>query len=190
MNAFEHILILLSFVFAIGIAHILSSVAALIRAGRRVRWSWVHGLWMLTALHILIADWIAFWDMRGLPSWSTGTILFIFLLSFTNYMAAVLVCPEVPHDGPVDLAQFHVREGRKYLIALLICYASALLANMIYGSIFNLAQWDNANAAVLPSTLAVLAALLWRKDWVQRAAPVLVTVLWVYYWIVLQGALK
>ena len=190
MNAFEHILILLSFVFAIGIAHMLGCAAALIRAGRRVRYDGVHALWAMVALQILISDWIAFWDMRSLPSWSTFTILLTFLLSFTNYIAAVLVCPEVPPHGAVDLHAFHVHEGRKYLIAILVCYVVALLANLIYGSVYNLVQWDNANIAVVPSALATAAALIWRRRSVQWAAALTVNAMWDYYWVALQAALK
>jgi hypothetical protein len=44
VGAFEHVILLLSFVYALAIAHLLTTVAGLVRGWERVRFSWPHAL--------------------------------------------------------------------------------------------------------------------------------------------------
>ena len=53
---FQHITVLLSFVFAIALTHLLSSASKLILARDRVRFSGLHALWMLNALMVLLIN--------------------------------------------------------------------------------------------------------------------------------------
>jgi hypothetical protein len=72
MAAFEHVISLLSFVFALAITHLLLTVAGFVRSWERVRFSTPHALWLLNGLITVLANWISFWDMRSLPVWSIG----------------------------------------------------------------------------------------------------------------------
>jgi hypothetical protein len=112
MGAFEHVISLLSFVFALAITHLLLTVAGFVRGWERVRFSWPYGLWLLNGLITTLANWISFWDMHTLPVWSIGTILFAFLLAFVTYLQVALVCPEIPAEGPIDLGRFHEEQSR------------------------------------------------------------------------------
>jgi hypothetical protein len=42
VHAFDYIITLLSFVYALAIAHLLATVAELVRARKRVRFSWLN----------------------------------------------------------------------------------------------------------------------------------------------------
>jgi hypothetical protein len=44
MRAFDFVMTLYSFVYALGVAHILAAVGELIRAGQRVRFSWLSAV--------------------------------------------------------------------------------------------------------------------------------------------------
>jgi len=65
MGAFDFVITLLSFVYALAITHILATVGDIIRAGKRVRFSWLNAAWMLSTLLIVVAFWLGLWDMRG-----------------------------------------------------------------------------------------------------------------------------
>lgn len=56
MHAFDHIILLLSFVYALAIAHLLSTTAMLIRRSATVRFSWLHGFWMVFAVLTIVSD--------------------------------------------------------------------------------------------------------------------------------------
>jgi hypothetical protein len=190
MGAFEHVISLMSFVFALAITHLLLAVAGLVRAWQRVRLSGPHALWLLNGLITTLANWISFWDMHTLARWSVGTILFAFALSFVTYLQVALVCPEIPAGGPIDLPRFHEEQSRRYIGAFLVTGVMALVGNIVLGDGMNVAEWGRQNLAVVPMLLVTLPAMIFRSKWVQIASPVALMAIWVFYYSDLQAALR
>lgn len=190
MGAFEHVLLLLSFVYALAIAHLLTTVARLIGARERVRVSWLHAWWMLNALLLLVVDWISWWPMHNIPSWPVMSILAVLAQSFADYMQAALVCPEIPSLGEIDLVRFHATHARRYIGAVAVAMAVALGNNLYLGGNYNIAEFMTQNIAVIPFLAIVLFAALVRRRWVDIAAPILLSCIWGYYLVELQAALK
>src|SRR5690242_755834 len=118
MAAFEHVTTLIAFVFALAIAHVLSTLIALIRAGSRVRYSFAHGAWFLSALYTVYTWWLAMYDFHSLRRWDVLSITIWLIGAVFVYMYSGLVSPEVPSEGLVDLDQFHFAHGRQYQAAL------------------------------------------------------------------------
>lgn len=190
MGAFEHIISLLSFVYALAIAHLLTTAARLIGSHERVRFSWLHAYWMINALIVLIIDWISYWDMRGLSGWTVLNILFVLAQAFTDYMQAALVCPEIPAEGTVDLIAFHDTHSRRYIGAFAATATMALIENFYFGGNYNIGEYFLQNVAVIPQIVIALTAVIFRTRWVQVTAPFLMAAIWIYYLVALQGALK
>jgi hypothetical protein len=190
MGAFEHVISLLSFVYALAIAHLLTTAARLMGAHERVRFSWLHAYWMLNALIVLIVDWISYWDMRAMPSWTIISILIVLTQSFADYMQAALVCPEVPAEGEIDLTAFHATRSRWYIGAFAVTTISALVLNLYFGGGYSVSDYLTQNLAVIPLIAIALTATIFRNRWVQVTAPFLLMGIWIYYFIDLQSALK
>ena len=189
MNAFEHVISLLSFVFALAITHLLLTVAGFVRSWERVRFSGPHALWLLNALIATLANWLSFWDMRTLSVWSIGTILLTFLLAFVTYLQVALVCPEIPAEGEIDLRKFHEEQSRRYIGAFVVTCVVALIANVIFGDGLNISEWSGQNVAVVPMLVVSLPPLFTRNRIVQIASPVALMAIWVFYYTDLQAAL-
>jgi hypothetical protein len=190
MGAFEHVISLLSFVFALAITHLLLTVAGFVRSWERVRFSWPQTLWLLNGLITTLANWISYWDMRTLTAWSIGTILFTFALAMATYLQVALVCPEIPADGPIDLQSFHDAQSRRYIGAFAATGVLALIGNVVLGDGMNVGEWSRQNLAVVPMLAVTLPALFWRNRWVQLASPMALMAIWVFYFADLQEALK
>ena len=75
MTVFEFSNILWSILFSLAFAHVLASVAGLIQAGRRVRWSPLHAVWLSSIFICVVGNWIGVWGLRDLRSWTTGYII-------------------------------------------------------------------------------------------------------------------
>jgi hypothetical protein len=189
VSAFEHVILLLSFVYALALTHLLSGIAYLVRAGRRVRFSWFQAGWMLNALLTIVANWIGFWDLRNVPTWGVGAILFWLAMAIANYLQAALVCPEVPPHGPVDLIAFHAEQGRRYIAAFVASVMFALFANLVFGSAYSVAAWTEQNLVVIPMLLVSVAAMIFPMRYVQIFALGSLACLWVVYFAELQRAL-
>jgi hypothetical protein len=190
MGAFEHVIALLSFIYALALTHLLSGIVALIRADNRLKFSWIYAFWMLNAFIIIIANWISFWDLRSMPSWNMLAVAFLIVMAFANYLQAALVCPEVPREGAVDLAAFHEQQSRRYIGAFLVSGMLALAANVIFGNMLNVSEWSAQNLAVVPMVIAAALAALVRVRWVQIAMPIVIAAAWIFYFSFLQSALS
>ncbi|HEV2650128.1 MAG TPA: hypothetical protein VGU69_02625 [Rhizomicrobium sp.] len=187
--AFGHVITLLSFVFALTVVYLPRTVAEFIRNWDRVRLSLPHALWMLNALLAAIANWLSFYDLQSLKSWSAGTIVFMFTIAFANYLQAALVSPDIPATGPIDMRQFHEEQSRRYIGAALVTLLLALMANIVLGSAYNVREWSVQNLAVLPMAIVAAAALFLRQKWAQIALAIVMIGIWVVYFATLQVAL-
>ena len=131
MDFFSHFTLLLSFVFALALAHVLSSGTDLVRERERVRFSWTHGLWMATAVIALFGNWMALWNHRNLKLDITSSGI-QFLFTIVQYFTCSIVSPRVPERGRIDLWQYHERHKRQYLTAFLILGLFAVSLNTYF----------------------------------------------------------
>ena len=189
MHAYDFILILLSFVYAAAITHVLSTTGEIIIASKRIRLSWFNAGWMLVALLFTCAWWIGLWDLHAVTSWNIGSIAFYFSIAAAIYLQARLVSPRIPERGEMDLQQFHLEEGRKYLVAYTILLAITVVANATLGQAGS--QWSGQNLAIVPMTLATaVAAFFISSVWVQSVALAIQIAGWIWYFAALQSALS
>jgi hypothetical protein len=190
MGAFEHVISLLSFVYAIAIAHLLTTVARLIGSRERVRFSWFHAYWMFNALLVLVVDWVSFWNMHRIPSWTMASIAIVLVQSFVDYMQAALVCPEIPAEGEIDLVAFHNARASRYIGAFAASGIWALVDNLYFGGGYNIGEFLTQNIVVIPLIVVAIVAATVRRRWVDFAAIAILIPVWAYYLIELQSALK
>ena len=188
MRAFDFVITLYSFVYALGIAQILGSVGDLMRAGKRVTFSWVNAGWMLNIFLAIVAWWISLWDLRAEKSWPMATVLILFAVACLLYLLARLVSPPVPREGPVDVRAYHREEGWKYAGLFTVEVALTMLTIALYGS--GTQNWISENDANWPTIVACLTATFIRARWVQVISIVVIDGVWIWYFATLQGALS
>lgn len=129
---FEHVTILLSFVFAIALSHILTSTTELIWARDRVRISWLQILWMFNALIGLIIGWVGMFYLSKQPHWDMAEIIINFTGAVIQYFSCSLLSIRPKDEGIVDMPAFFERQ-RPYIM-------SAFMAMMLMGLFEN--WWD------------------------------------------------
>ena len=174
MTPFEFVFALISVITSLALTHLISGVVAILRHENR-RMSLVHALWVWIAFAVVVGNWGALWSVQDATDWPAPRV-FGWLVSMTTlYAFSALVMPAaVAADEPLDLHQFHAREGRRYIMAHNLFAGVAALAVAILGGV------GRASAAfLLPSLLALclgLAAWRLRGRW-QLAASVAVAAL-------------
>jgi hypothetical protein len=190
MHAFDFILLLLSFVYAAAVTHLLSTAGEIIIASRRVRFSWFQAGWMCAALLFTCAWWIGLWDLHTVGRWDVGPILFYFSVAAGIYLTVRLVSPRIPEQGEVDLRAFHLTEGRKYLVAYTVVSLVTIYTNSQLSQGGTSVQWSTQNMVIVPMTIATtVAAVFIGKPWVQGTAVVIQILGWLYYFARLQSGL-
>ena len=191
MHAYDFILILLSFVYAAAVTHVLSTAGEIIIASKRVRLSLFNAGWMLAALLFTCAWWIGLWDLHTVTVWHIGSIAFYFSIASGIYLLARLVSPRIPERGEVDLQGFHAVEGRKYLVAYATLSWVTVATNAVLGQANGISQWPAQNIVIVPMAVATsVAAIVIKRPWVQGLALAIQIGGWLWYFARLQSALS
>lgn len=188
MRAFDFVITLYSFVYALAVAEILSTVGDMIRAGKRLRFSWVNAGWMFNVLLAIVAWWLSLWDLRTEQRWDMAIILVFFAVACLLYVLARMVSAQIPAEGPFDLQAYHLEEGRKYAGLFAIECAITIGTVFLYGSASQ--NWIASNWATAPTMVTSVAAALTSNRLVHAIAITVILLLWVPYFLTLQGALS
>ena len=106
MDAFGYISVIFSVVIGLGLSHLLTGVVELYKVRGRVRFYWLHLLWVaLTFLgHIFL--WWTMWNLRLLRDWNFFYFLIILFAPVLLYVAAALLIPKVEPGVSYDLREY------------------------------------------------------------------------------------
>ncbi len=97
---FQHVTVLVSFIFAIALTHVFSSASQLILARERVRFSWVLSVSMLNAALGVIINWLGLRELQNLKHWSLTEVLLQLGWVIPNYFSCPLVAMSGSESGP------------------------------------------------------------------------------------------
>ena len=183
MTIFEFVLTLTSIIASLGLTHIVVGMVHLIRNASRVRFSFVHVLWVWVGFAFTVGNWASNWELRPLTSWPAWTVLMMIATSTAQYAYCAFVTPDAP-DGEIDLVAFHESKRRGYLSALVVFGLLALLFNFTFGGANFYSDWLRDSLVTLVALGATLLALLLGQRWVQVAAALTVAGLATYFMLV------
>jgi hypothetical protein len=172
MGAFDHVTILLSFVFALALTHLLSRVASLLLARERVRFSWLLSIAILNAVGLVYSNWLALWDMSVIKEWDLASITIMFAFSVVIYFVCAAAAPEPEVEGTIDMEMFYWRNHRLFYALIVLCMVLALAANVSFLKTPNPALFFEENAATLPFFVPCALALTVKAPWAQWAAGI------------------
>jgi hypothetical protein len=167
---FQHVTVLVSFIFAIALTHVFSSASQLILARERVRFSWLLSVSMLNAAFGVIINWLGLWQLQELKHWSLTEVLLQLGWVIPNYFSCSLVAMPYSESGPLDMPAYFDRQRRVIFSATLALWALGSLATYADRNNFEgwkPNEWIGAELAGLPlASCAVLAG--WAKPrWLQ-----------------------
>jgi hypothetical protein len=186
VHAFDYVMTLMSFVYALAIAHLLATTGDIIGAWSRVRFSWLNAAWMLFSLLGVLAWWIGLWHAGD--TWRMDQVAIFFVLAAILYVQARLVCARIPSEGEIDLVAFHAREGRKYMTGYAVLTVLTVAINLYYFG-FEIGREFEKNYAVTGMVLCSIAGIAFRQRAAQIAVVVALCGIWIWYFAGLQTAL-
>ena len=106
MDAFSYISVIFSVVIGLGLSHLLTGVVELFKARGRVRFYWLHLLWVALTFVGHIFLWWTMWNLRLLRDWNFFFFLIILLAPVLLYVAAALLIPKVEPGVSLDLKEY------------------------------------------------------------------------------------
>jgi hypothetical protein len=183
MRPFDFIITFFSFIYSLGLTHILFAATRMIRHRKRLVFSWPLALWMGAALLLLSSNWLSFWDFHQMASLSIWAIIGGFALVVGMYAICALVTPDVDGEDGLDMRAFYERQRPTFLVAFMVLMVIGLVLNWGAGAAMGVTSWSDQNLAVVPMTLAVLPPMLTRRPWVQVASPLVLIATLMFYTI-------
>src|SRR5438876_3899532 len=167
---FQHVSVLVSFIFAIAVTHVFSGAAQLLLGSHRVRFSGLLTVLMVNAALGVIINWLGLWELQHIKHWSLAEVLLQLGWVIPNYFSCSLVAMPCSETGVLDMSGFFERQRRVIFSATLALSVMGGLA--IYLDRNNFDGWkpnDWIGAELLGLALGVFAVLAgWAKPlWVQ-----------------------
>jgi hypothetical protein len=189
MTVFEYFTVLLSFVVSLGVATLLSAVARMLQERRRVVWSWAYALWAATIFNLQVTYWLKSWSYHERFTLSISYAAPPLVLAILAFLACGLATPHVPEEGPIDLRQFHQRQGRKYALMVAIFMAVATVQGFIMApaAVDNLELPIDATLQIVFALASLAAVIFHRVTWIQLAVPAAFLIGSVNYYATLIG---
>jgi hypothetical protein len=106
MDAFNYVSVIMSVVIGLGLSQLLTGTAELVKARRRIKFYWVHLLWipLIFVGHIFL--WWTMWNLRLIRNWNFFSFLVLLLAPVLLYVAAAFLIPRVESDVFINLREY------------------------------------------------------------------------------------
>ena len=124
MEHFEYVMVLISIIIGLGIAHILLGLGGLVDRltgrGEPIRLSVAHAAWLGNTFIWLVMFW--WWEFRLdvlWEDWTVGHYSFLVLYSVVLFLICVILVPK-SWDGVTDLGEFFVQRRAWFYSAFLV----------------------------------------------------------------------
>jgi hypothetical protein len=155
MDSFSYLSVFISLILGLGVTHLLTGAAALIRSRRELRLWWPTPLWMATTFLIQVQTWWAMFTLRTVVDWSFAAFLVVLLQPVAIFMMAALIVPAITAGRTIDLKEDYFRESRWFFSALLLALVASLAKNLVLTG--SLPEPRNLAAHILFMGIAIVA---------------------------------
>jgi hypothetical protein len=182
MSPFDYVMALLSLVYALALAHVLSRAGAFILARDRVRFSGLQALAMVNAVLQVFLSWLSSWNLHALAEWDLATIAIGFAYAITVYFLCAAAAPDLG-EGPLDLETFYWRNHRIfYGVVALYGVVSLLAALPLLRSLQSGVVMESELTTLLvfvPCALAIFIPSRWAQ-WASGVGLLAITIGWLF----------
>lgn len=118
MEAFSYLSVMASVVVGLGLTQLLAGIGNFVQIRRRVRFYWLHTVWVLLLIVLHLHMWWSFWVLREVAEWTYGTFVFVLIGPATLVIASHIIIPEVI-DGTIDVER-HYYDTRTLFFGMLV----------------------------------------------------------------------
>jgi hypothetical protein len=167
---FQHVTVLVSFIFAIALTHVFSSASQLILAHERVRFSALLTISMVNAALGVLINWLGLWQLENLKHWSPTEVLLQLGWVIPNYFSCSLVAMPYSESGLLDMPAYFERRRRIIFSATLALFVMGALETYVDRNNFEgwkPNEWIGAELLGLPLGICAVLAGWAKPRWLQ-----------------------
>ena len=173
MTQFEFLSVFISIVLALGVSDILSSWGQQVRFRHQVRHYWLHTIWGLLLLLLMIQAWWGLWRLRDRTDWLfTDNLLLILPFLLLAFLAYVFT-PTIS-DGKGDVKRYYF-DNAPWFFGLSAAYLLAVIINT--NNALGTPFLDATNIIRVSGLLLMIVLAVWPNERFHKAAVGLAYVL-------------
>lgn len=109
MDVFEYVAVMVTVVLALGLSHLLTSLASMLVHRERVRPYWVHAVWVFSLLALHLQAWLVLWTRRGQDEFPVAQVTMMLVAAALIFVSTRVLVPELPPRGSIDLRDHFFR---------------------------------------------------------------------------------
>lgn len=172
MSRFEYLSVLISIILALGLSEVLVCWARLLRSREGVRFYWVHSLWSVLGLMLLVQFWWGFWQFQVVDDWTFSGLLMVVVQTTALVMAMLLLTPSKEESPPASLRDYYYAHSRP-VFALA---ATLIVLLIVVDAIVGHQPLMHPENVIRPVAALILAWLAWTRSPFWHATLGVVTV--------------
>lgn len=165
MTTFEYIMVMVSIMLALTLAHLLRALTELITSTGRY---WVHMTWVVILVLMVLQFWWAYWDFNSIQAWSFGAYLSVLLPPTLVFVQANFLVP-AQRTGDTDWKSYFRGISRWFFGMLIGLFLAAIALSAIYLGTPLLHPYRAFQLAFL---VLAITGLIFRSDTVQGIVAV------------------
>jgi hypothetical protein len=189
MATFDHVVLLLSFVFGLALAHLLSRLGSLMLARARVRFAPLQGLMALNAVATVFVNWLILFDMHSARDWDLLSIALWFVCALSCFFICAAAAPDPVEDKEIDLEAFYRDGHRLFYWLVLLSEAVDVAVNFDFLKIDPKLMLQT-QLDTIPFFLPPVLAIVVPQRWAQWTAGLSLLALYLWWALTFSGALK
>ena len=181
MTPFDYISVVLSVVIGLGLSHLLTGSVDLIQARDRVRFYWVHSLWVVLTFVGIVFLWWSIWRLRVLTNWNFVSFLLLLLEPVLMFVAAAFLVPR-PSERRIDLRE-HFYASRRGMFGANASLAALLI---VQNGLLNGRLWITADAYLLFVLVLCVIGIVTARP-IFHSAAVILLIGWLVVFVAVFG---
>jgi hypothetical protein len=132
VSAFEYVSVFISIVLGLAVVHLLGGVSLILDQRVKARLDWIHGMWVLNMLALIIWVWYGNWELEQVEAFSPLHFLSMVIFSIVLYLMCGLLFPVRGAEVEDFREQFEMNRSRFFHLGQGVVLASALKVNVDY----------------------------------------------------------
>ena len=183
MGAYQHVIVLLSFIYALALTHLFTRIGALLLARERVTFSTLLAMAQANAILTVCLNWLFLWNLHDIQVWQITPIIIELAFASAVFFLCIFCAPDVAADDPVDMEAFYWRQRVPFYGAALAVQLIGMAGLAVYAVTANSGVTASTALPVVAMVVPTALALLMRARWAQWAGAVGYFVLMLVGWM-------
>ena len=132
ISPFEYVSILVSIILGLGMTQILSSFSDLLYHYKKVKFYWVHSIWLVFVLFLHVQDWFVTYQLKDRTIWHLPELVFVLLYPITLFIAAKMLLPTNDEEEKQDMKKFYNSQFPVIFSIIAISIFLSVLFNLFF----------------------------------------------------------